>query len=427
MILSAQQLSIHFGMRPILQQADFYLEDHDKVGIVGLNGAGKSTLLRLLAGAEEADAGQVILSAGVRRSFLPQRPDMDADASVLAQVMADAQSSAEYECKAMLQRLGLEDYNAPVGTLSGGQRKRAALAAALLRPAELLLLDEPTNHLDSESIIWLEDYLRAFRGSLVMVTHDRYFLERVCNRIVEVDRGKLYCYEANYSRYLALKAERLEMAEAAERKRQALLRRETAWIQRGARARSTKSRDRIERYEALKAQSAPETDTQVSLSSASTRMGKKCIELIGVEKYFAGKCVLQPFSCPIGRRARIGVVGRNGAGKKHPAQSDRRDTGAGQRHGRGGPDGAHWLFYPRGRPDHGRAGAGVRFHHRHRPGDPHRRRHFYCRTDARTVSVPRRDSAQIYRRPVRRRTAAAVSAQCPYGRTQRIADGRADQ
>ena len=315
MILSAQQLSIHFGMRPILQQADFYLEDHDKVGIVGLNGAGKSTLLRLLAGAEEADAGQVILSAGVRRSFLPQRPDMDADASVLAQVMADAQSSAEYECKAMLQRLGLEDYNAPVGTLSGGQRKRAALAAALLRPAELLLLDEPTNHLDSESIIWLEDYLRAFRGSLVMVTHDRYFLERVCNRIVEVDRGKLYCYEANYSRYLALKAERLEMAEAAERKRQALLRRETAWIQRGARARSTKSRDRIERYEALKAQSAPETDTQVSLSSASTRMGKKCIELIGVEKYFAGKCVLQPFSCPIGRRARIGVVGRNGAGK----------------------------------------------------------------------------------------------------------------
>ena len=226
MILSAQQLSIHFGMRPILQQADFYLEDHDKVGIVGLNGAGKSTLLRLLAGAEEADAGQVILSAGVRRSFLPQRPDMDADASVLAQVMADAQSSAEYECKAMLQRLGLEDYNAPVGTLSGGQRKRAALAAALLRPAELLLLDEPTNHLDSESIIWLEDYLRAFRGSLVMVTHDRYFLERVCNRIVEVDRGKLYCYEANYSRYLALKAGRLEMAEAAERKRQALLRRE---------------------------------------------------------------------------------------------------------------------------------------------------------------------------------------------------------
>ena len=157
MILSAQQLSIHFGMRPILQQADFYLEDHDKVGIVGLNGAGKSTLLRLLAGAEEADAGQVILSAGVRRSFLPQRPDMDADASVLAQVMADAQSSAEYECKAMLQRLGLEDYNAPVGTLSGGQRKRAALAAALLRPAELLLLDERANHLGSERSISLED------------------------------------------------------------------------------------------------------------------------------------------------------------------------------------------------------------------------------------------------------------------------------
>ena len=315
MILSAQQLSIHFGMRPILQQADFYLEDHDKVGIVGLNGAGKSTLLRLLAGVEDADAGQVILSTGVRRSFLPQRPDMDAEATVLTQVMADARSSAEYECKAMLQRLGLEDYDALVRTLSGGQRKRAALAAALLRPAELLLLDEPTNHLDGESIVWLEEYLRAFRGCIVMVTHDRYFLERVCSRIVEVDRGKLYSYEANYSRYLALKAERLEMAEAAERKRQALLRRETAWIQRGARARSTKSRDRIERYEALMAQSAPETDAPVSLSSASTRMGKKCIELTDVEKYFAGNCVLQPFSCHIGRRARIGVVGRNGAGK----------------------------------------------------------------------------------------------------------------
>ena len=212
MILSAQQLSIHFGMRPILQQADFYLEDHDKVGIVGLNGAGKSTLLRLLAGVEDADAGQVILSTGVRRSFLPQRPDMDAEATVLTQVMADARSSAEYECKAMLQRLGLEDYDALVRTLSGGQRKRAALAAALLRPAELLLLDEPTNHLDGESIVWLEEYLRAFRGCIVMVTHDRYFLERVCSRIVEVDRGKLYSYEANYSRYLALKAERLEMA-----------------------------------------------------------------------------------------------------------------------------------------------------------------------------------------------------------------------
>ena len=210
---------------------------------------------------------------------------------------------------------GPEDYNALVGTLSGGQRKRAALAAALLRPAELFAAGR-THQPSGQRKYYMAGRLSArLPGSLVMVTHDRYFLERVCNRIVEVNRGKLYCYEANYSRYLALKAERLEMAEAAERKRQALLRRETAWIQRGARARSTKSRDRIERYEALKAQSAPETDTQVSLSSASTRMGKKCIELIGVEKYFAGKCVLQPFSCPIGRRARIGVVGRNGAGK----------------------------------------------------------------------------------------------------------------
>ena len=192
MILSAQQLSIHFGMRPILQQADFYLEDHDKVGIVGLNGAGKSTLLRLLAGAEEADAGQVILSAGVRRSFLPQRPDMDADASVLAQVMADAQSSAEYECKAMLQRLGLEDYNAPVGTLSGGQRKRAALAAALLRPAELLLLDEPTSNLDSlnEAVI-LKSLHEEREGKTVVLVSHRQSTMRIADTAYSVEHGRM--------------------------------------------------------------------------------------------------------------------------------------------------------------------------------------------------------------------------------------------
>ena len=202
MILSAQQLSIHFGMRPILQQADFYLEDHDKVGIVGLNGAGKSTLLRLLAGAEEADAGQVILSAGVRRSFLPQRPDMDADASVLAQVMADAQSSAEYECKAMLQRLGLEDYNAAVGTLSGGQRKRAALAAALLRPAELLLLDEPTNDIDVNTMRALEDALDNFAGCVLVISHDRWFLDRVATHIMAFEGdSSVAFFEGNFTEY----------------------------------------------------------------------------------------------------------------------------------------------------------------------------------------------------------------------------------
>lgn len=315
MVLSVQNLSINYGMRQILNDVSFYLNDHDKVGIVGINGTGKSTFLRILSGAEEGDTGERVVTAGCRISTLAQRPVMDPARTVLQQVLADAQTNEEYECKAMLQRLGLPDFQQAVGTLSGGQRKRAALAAALLRPAELLLLDEPTNHLDGDMILWLEDYLRQFKGSLVMITHDRYFLEHVCNRITEVDHGKLYHYEANYSGYLARKAERMEMADASERKRQSLLRRETAWIQRGARARGTKSRDRIERYEALKNQSAPETGAKLSLSAASSRLGKKCIELTDIQKSFGAQTVLQPFTYFVQRRDRIGVVGSNGAGK----------------------------------------------------------------------------------------------------------------
>ena len=316
MILSAQHLFLNYGMRQIFEDASLFINEGDKIGVVGLNGAGKSSLLRLLAGEETPDSGQVIPGGGVRVSLLAQRPAAKQNRTVLQQVLADASASEEYECRAMLQRLGLGDGGQQMSALSGGQRKRAALAAALLRPAELLLLDEPTNHLDMEMVLWLEDYLRAFSGSLVLVTHDRYFLERVCNRIAEVDRGRLYTYDdANYSRYLARKAERLEMAEAGERKRQALLRRETAWIQRGARARGTKSRERIERYEALKNQEAPAQDDKLSLSAASSRLGKKCIELDAVSKSYNGRPVLAPFSCHIQRRDRIGVVGRNGAGK----------------------------------------------------------------------------------------------------------------
>ena len=315
MLFSAQNISMNYGMRQILNDVSLFLNETDKVGIVGINGTGKSTLLRILSGAEEPDGGEVISTSGCRVSYLTQRPVMDAELTVLQQVMADADSSEEYECRAMLQRLGLVDFEQKVGTLSGGQRKRAALAAALLRPAELLLLDEPTNHLDGDMIVWLEDFLRRFKGSIVMITHDRYFLEHVCNRIAEIDHGKLYTYEANYSNYLALKAERYEMAEAAERKRQTLLRQETAWIQRGAQARRTKSRDRIERYEALKAQNGPEAEDKLSLSAASSRLGKKCIELIEIEKSFEGRRILKPFSCHIQKRDRIGVVGSNGAGK----------------------------------------------------------------------------------------------------------------
>ena len=315
MLLSAQHLSIHYGIRPILDDASLFLSEGDKIGIVGLNGAGKSTLLRILSGVEQPDSGEVISTTGLRIAYLAQRSEMDPGNTVLEQVLSLSGSTEDYECKAMLQRLGLPDFDQKVGSLSGGQRKRAALAATLLQPADLLLLDEPTNHLDGDMIEWLENFLRRFRGSIAMITHDRYFLERVCNRIVEVDRGSIYQYEANYSKFLTLKAERFEMLEAGERKRQSLLRTESAWIMRGCRARSTKSRDRIERYEALKAQSAPETDPTLSLSAASTRLGKKVIELKDVEKSYDGRTVLRPFSCHLQKQDRIGVVGCNGAGK----------------------------------------------------------------------------------------------------------------
>ena len=215
----------------------------------------------------------------------------------------------------MLGKLGFTDFDQKVGTLSGGQRKRVALAAALIHPADVLLLDEPTNHLDTEMIAWLEDWLRRFRGGVVMVTHDRYFLERVVNRITEVSRGKLYHYEANYSRYLELKEQRAEMAEASERKRQSILRREREWIQRGCRARSTKSKDRIERYEALRDQAAPETESAVQMATASSRLGRKTILLDHVSKSYDGRTVIGDFSYGIGREDRIGIVGHNGAGK----------------------------------------------------------------------------------------------------------------
>mgnify|MGYP003307526962 CR=1 FL=1 len=221
----------------------------------------------------------------------------------------------EYEAKSMLNQLGVTDHDQKVGTLSGGQRKRVALVSALVHPADILILDEPTNHLDSEMVAWLEDRLRSFRGGIVMVTHDRYFLERVVNQITELSRGKLYHYEANYSKYLELKELRAEIAEASERKRQAILRTEREWIMRGCKARTTKSKDRIQRYEDLLNQDAPETDDVLQLSAASSRLGRKIIELHGVSKAFDGKKIIEAFSYNLLRDDRIGIVGRNGAGK----------------------------------------------------------------------------------------------------------------
>ena len=223
MLLSAENCSINFGSRQLLEDVNFYLNEGDKVGIIGINGTGKSTFLKVLAGVIEADAGRITRNPNVQIGYLPQNPRMDDEATVLEQVFAqfpaEFRALNEYEAKSMLNRLGITDFAQKVGNLSGGQRKRVALVAALVHPADVLILDEPTNHLDSEMVAWLEDWLRAFRGGLVMVTHDRYFLERVVNHITELSRGKLYHFEANYSKYLELKEQREQMAEASERKR----------------------------------------------------------------------------------------------------------------------------------------------------------------------------------------------------------------
>ena len=319
MLLSAEHLSINFGMKQLLTDVNFYLNEGDKVGIIGINGTGKSTFLKVLAGCLESDEGRITRNPNVQVSYLSQNPEMDDNATVLEQVFlhfpAEFRELNEYEAKSMLTKLGLTDYNQKVGTLSGGQRKRVALVAALVHPADILVLDEPTNHLDSQMVAWLEDWLRAFRGGLVMVTHDRYFLEHVCNHITELYRAKLYHYEANYSKYLELKELRAEMAEASERKRQSILRVEREWIMRGCKARTTKSKDRIERYETLLNQEAPETEEVLQMTAASSRLGRKIIELHSVTKSFDNRPIIHQFSYNLLRTDRIGIVGHNGAGK----------------------------------------------------------------------------------------------------------------
>ena len=319
MLLSAEQLHKSYGTRVLLDDASLYLERGDKVGVVGLNGAGKSTLLRLLSGAEEPDGGTVRLDPNVRLEYLPQNPVFPGEHTVLEQVVlglsGDDRALAEYEGKMILSRLGVSRFDQPVGQLSGGERRRVALAAVLSRPCDVLVLDEPTNHLDSDMVLWLEDYLKKWKGALAMVTHDRYFLERIVTRIAEVEDGRLFFYEGNYDKYLSRKAERLEQEKASERKRQALLRREYQWVMQGPTARGTKSRERLERYEALKAQTGPAEKSTLELSARSSRLGKKTIELRHVTKAFDGRTVLRDFDCMLLRDDRIGIVGANGSGK----------------------------------------------------------------------------------------------------------------
>ncbi len=319
MLLSAEHISINFGMKQLLKDVNFYLNEGDKVGLIGINGTGKSTFLKVLAGVLEPDGGRITRNPNVQISYLPQNPVMEESATVLEQVFLHFPSQFRelntFEAKSMLTKLGFTDFNQKVGTLSGGQRKRVALVAALIHPADILVLDEPTNHLDSQMVAWLEDWLKAFRGGVVMVTHDRYFLERVVNHITELSRAKLYHFEANYSRYLELKTQREEMAEAAERKRQSILRVEREWILRGCEARRTKSKDRIQRYHDLLSQDGPETDDILQMTAASSRLGRKIIALEGISKAFDGRPIITDFSYNLLRSDRIGIVGRNGAGK----------------------------------------------------------------------------------------------------------------
>ena len=319
MLLTAEHISLNFGLKQLLDDVTLYLNEGDKIGIIGINGTGKSSFLRILAGEQVPDEGKVTLDPNVQVSFLSQNPSMDENATVLEQVFADFSSDVralmEYEAKTMLTRLGITDFDQKVGTLSGGQRKRVALAAVLLHPADVLILDEPTNHLDSDMVLWLEGHLQKFTGGLIMVTHDRYFLERVSNRITELSHCHIRHYEANYSKYLELKTQQEEMEQAAQRKRQSILRVEYQWIMRGAQARRTKNKDRIARYEELKAQTGPETDQSVQMATLSSRLGRKTVELKDVSKSFGDKKVLDHFSYGVARDDRVGIVGRNGAGK----------------------------------------------------------------------------------------------------------------
>ena len=319
MLLSAEHITKIYGTRAVLDGASLYLERGQKLGVIGVNGNGKSTLLRILAGAEEPDGGTVARDPNVRLEYLPQNPAFDPARTVLEQVFdrlsPEARELQEYEAKSILTRLGVTNFEQRMGELSGGQRKRTALAAALVHDCDVLILDEPTNHLDAEMVAWLEERLRQFKGALVMVTHDRYFLERVVERIVEVERGKLAFYEGSYARYLEAKAQREEMEAASERKRQSILRREYQWVMQGPTARGTKSRERLERYEALRDQTGPEKRAELELSALSSRLGKKTIELRGVSKEFGGRTVLRDFDLMLLRDDRIGVVGPNGSGK----------------------------------------------------------------------------------------------------------------
>lgn len=320
-ILTADNITKAYGERRLLDGASFFLQEGEKVGIIGINGTGKSTLLKILAGQEEPDEGKVIRAQGMVVRFLPQHPSFRPEDTLIEALLRENGKTEEEatdlitDAKNMMTRLGITDFNETCGHLSGGQKKRLALISVLLTPSDLLILDEPTNHLDGDMAEWLEEVLKKRKNAVIMVTHDRYFLDSVAGRIIEIDRGKIYSHETNYSGYLEEKISREEMAEAAERKRQSLLRTELAWVQRGARARSTKQKARLERYEELKNRKTESVSANVELSSVSNRMGRTTIELNHISKIYPGKELIRDFSYIFLKNDRVGFVGRNGCGK----------------------------------------------------------------------------------------------------------------
>lgn len=319
-LLTIENMSKSYTERKLFHHVSLGINEGDKIGVIGINGTGKSTLLKVIAGLEETDEGTVTRGKKVRIGYLPQGPVFDEKLTILQNVLLNQKAQEEYrnlegEANAMLIKLGITEPSFFPGILSGGQKKKAALVRTLLTPAEILVLDEPTNHLDNEMAEWLEDYLNKYRGALIMVTHDRYFLDKVTNKIIEIDKGDIYSYTANYSGFLELKAEREEMLQASERKAKSLYRMELEWMQRGAQARSTKQKAHIQRFEELRDRKAPETEGRVEINSLSSRLGKKTIELNEIGKAYDGKVLIKLFSYILLPEDRIGIIGPNGCGK----------------------------------------------------------------------------------------------------------------
>lgn len=313
-IINIEHISKIYGEKTIYDDASFGIQQGDKIGIIGINGTGKSTLLKMIAGEETPDEGQIIRQNGLKTAYIPQNPVFPENAEIRSYAF-DKGQGGDWQVESNLMELGIMDFDQKIEHLSGGQKRRVVLAKTLAQDFDVLLLDEPTNHLDAEMIGWLEDYLRNYRGTVLMVTHDRYFLDRVTNRILEISHGKMYGYDADYSGFLELKAAREEMELASERKRQSILRMELEWAKRGCRARTTKQRARLERLEALKNRKAPQADQTVELDSVETRMGKKTIELHHVSKSYGGKKILDDYSYIVLKNQRLGIIGPNGCGK----------------------------------------------------------------------------------------------------------------